>query len=133
MLVYSFCFGLSKSHCNIIPFLLESVRYLPEMLDKTYFPWYNIAILANIANWEVNMTTKTIPSTEAQNNFGRILDDVIQNNTRYVIKRRNISQAILLNLPDFERLLAASENERKQMGNVIRELSPVYNLGETVD
>ena len=79
------------------------------------------------------MTTKTIPSTEAQNNFGRILDDVIQNNTRYVIKRRNISQAILLNLPDFERLLAASENERKQMGNVIRELSPVYNLGETVD
>ena len=79
------------------------------------------------------MTTKTIPSTEAQNNFGRILDDVIQNDTRYVIKRRNISQAILLNLPDFERLLAASENERKQMGNVIRELSPVYNLGETIE
>ena len=79
------------------------------------------------------MTTKTIPSTEAQNNFGRILDDVIQNDTRYVIKRRNISQAILLNLPDFERLLAASENERKQMGNVIRELSPVYNLGETIN
>jgi len=79
------------------------------------------------------MTTKTIPSTEAQNNFGRILDDVIQNDTRYVIKRRNISQAILLSLPDFERLLAASENERKQMGNVIRELSPVYNLGETIN
>jgi PHD/YefM family antitoxin component YafN of YafNO toxin-antitoxin module len=79
------------------------------------------------------MTTKTIPSTEAQNNFGRILDDVIRNDTRYVIKRRNISQAILLSLPEFERLLAASENERKEMGSVIRELSPVYNLGETVD
>ncbi len=79
------------------------------------------------------MPTKTIPSTEVQNNFGRILDDVIQNDTRYVIKRRNISQAILLSLPDFERLLAASEGEREEIGNVIRELSPIYNLGETVD
>ena len=113
--------------------LMGNLYLCHEMLDKIYFPWYNIAILANIANLEVDMTTKTIPSTEAQNNFGRILDDVIQNDTRYVIKRRNISQAILLNLPDFERLLAASENERKQMGNVIRELSPVYNLGETIE
>jgi len=82
---------------------------------------------------ETDMATKTIPSTEAQNNFGRILDDVIQNGTRYVIKRRNISQAILLSLPDFERLLAAGEGERRKVGNIIRELSPVYNLGETVD
>ena len=79
------------------------------------------------------MATKTIPSTEAQNNFGRILDDVIQNGARYIIKRRNMSQAILLSLPDFERLLAANEDERKEIGNIIRELSPVYNLGETVD
>jgi len=79
------------------------------------------------------MTTRTIASTEAQNNFGRILDDVIQNDARYVIKRRNMPHAILLGLPDFERLLAASEDERLQMGSVIRELSPVYNLGETVD
>jgi prevent-host-death family protein len=89
--------------------------------------------LADLANLEVSMTTKTIPSTKAQNNFGRILDDVIQNGTRYVIKRRNTPQAILLSLPDFERLLVASEGERKEMGNVIRELSPVYNLGETVN
>jgi len=78
------------------------------------------------------MTTKTIPSTEAQNNFGRILDDVIQNGTRYVIKRRDTPQAILLSLSDLERLLTANEIERKEIGNVIRELSPVYNLGETV-
>jgi len=78
------------------------------------------------------MITKIIPSTEAQNNFGRILDDVIQNDTRYVIKRRSMPQAILLSLPDLESLLAASEGERKEIGNVIRELSPVYNLGETV-
>lgn len=78
------------------------------------------------------MTTKTIPSTEAQNNFGRILDDVIQNGTRYVIKRRDTPQAVLLSLSDLERLLTANEIERKEIRNVIRELSPVYNLGETV-
>ncbi len=79
------------------------------------------------------MTTKTIPSTEAQNNFGRILDDIVQNNTRYVIKRRNTSQVILLSLSDFERLLVASDSERNEIGNVVRELSPVYDLGETVN
>ena len=77
------------------------------------------------------MATKTIPSTDAQNNFGRILDDVVQNNTRYVIKRRNMSQAIMLSLADFEKLLA-NETERQTMRTVIRELSPVYNLGEPV-
>jgi len=91
-----------------------------------------MATLASIANLEVGVTTKTIPSTEAQNNFGRILDDAIQNGTRYVIKRRNTPQAILLSLSDLERLLTANEIERKEIGNVIRELSPVYNLGETV-
>jgi len=91
-----------------------------------------MATLANITNLEVNVPTKTIPSTEAQNNFGRILDDVIQNGTRYVIKRRDTPQAVLLSLSDLERLLTANEIERKEIGNVIRELSPVYNLGETV-
>ena len=102
------------------------------MLDKTFVLWYNMATLADIANLEVGVTTKTIPSTEAQNNFGRILDDVIQNGTRYVIKRRNTPQAILLSLSDLERLLTANEIERKEIRNVIRELSPVYDLGETV-
>ncbi len=78
------------------------------------------------------MATKTIPSTEAQNNFGRLLDDVIQNHTRYVIKRRNVPQAVLLSLVDFEKLLAAGESERKEVGRLIRELGPVYHLGETV-
>lgn len=91
-----------------------------------------MATLANITNLGVGVTTKTIPSTEAQNNFGRILDDVIQNGTRYVIKRRDTPQAILLSLSDLERLLTANEIERKEIRNVIRELSPVYNLGETV-
>jgi len=78
------------------------------------------------------MATKVISSTQAQNNFGRLLDDVIQNHSKYVIKRRNVPQAILLSLADFQTLLAASENEREKIGTVIRELGPVYRLGETV-
>ncbi len=77
------------------------------------------------------MATKTIASTEAKNHFGGILDDIIQNNTRYVIKRRGTPQAIVLSLPDFEQVL---HDKRKQddIGKVIRELKPEYNLGETI-
>ena len=77
------------------------------------------------------MITKTIASTEAQNNFGRILNDVIQNNTRYVIKRRNLSQAIVLSLTDFEQLLT-NHAEQDRMINIVRELTPVYSLGEVI-
>ncbi len=77
------------------------------------------------------MTTKSIASTEAQNNFGRILTDVIVNNTRYVVKRRSVPQVIILSLADFEQLLA-SQSEQHKLINVIRELMPVYELGEIV-
>jgi prevent-host-death family protein len=82
---------------------------------------------------EIVMITRIISSTEAQNNFGRILDDVVQNEARYVIRRRNMSQVIVLGLADFERLLSANERKRQEIGNVIRELSPVYNLGSAID
>ncbi len=77
------------------------------------------------------MATRMIASTKVQNHFGQILDDVIQNNTRYVIKRRNIPQVIILSLPDFEQLLA-NALERDKVGKVIRELRPEYSLGETI-
>lgn len=79
------------------------------------------------------MATKTIASTVAQNNFGRVLDDVIQNDSRYVIKRRGLPQAILLSLSDFERLLAASDEERSTVTRMLKEISPTYELGETID
>ena len=78
------------------------------------------------------MRTRLIASTEAQNNFGRMLDDAVQNNTRYVIRRRNASQAILLSIADFESLLAGDEAERKKLEKVIRELRPLYSVGESV-
>ena len=79
------------------------------------------------------MTTKTIASTDAQNNFGRILDDVVLRSTRYVVQRRGASQAIILSLADFEDILAAGDLERNRLGGVIRELSPIYVLGEPVE
>ena len=78
------------------------------------------------------METKLIASTEAQNNFGRILDDVVQNGTRYVIQRRNSSQAVLLSMADLESILLATEEERKELGKVIRELRPTYSLGSSL-
>lgn len=79
------------------------------------------------------MKTRRIASTEAQNNFGKMLDDAVQNGTRYVIQRRNASQAILLSLADFESLLAGDEPKRKQLEQVIRELSPNYSVGESIE
>ncbi len=77
------------------------------------------------------MGTKMIASTKAQNHFGQILDDVIQNHNRYVIKRRGTPKVIMLSLPDFEYLLGDSE-QRIKIGKVIREISPEYDLGEPI-
>lgn len=79
------------------------------------------------------MKTRLINSTEAQNNFGRILDDVVQNATRYIIRRRSTSQAIILSIADFERILAASDSDRGKLEKLVKELSPSYTIGETID
>jgi PHD/YefM family antitoxin component YafN of YafNO toxin-antitoxin module len=78
------------------------------------------------------MKTRLIASTEAQNNFGRMLDDAVQNGTRYVIRRRNTSQAILLSIADLESLLSGDEAERMKLEKIIREVSPNYSFGESV-
>lgn len=78
------------------------------------------------------MTTKSISSSEVQNNFGTILDDVVQNGTRYVVKRRKASLAIVLAIADFDRILA-SRSERARLRSVIRELAPEYGIGEVIE
>ena len=50
---------------------------------------------------ESEMVTKSVSSTQAQNNFGQVLDDVTHNRTRYVVERRGVPQAILLSVEDF--------------------------------
>lgn len=77
------------------------------------------------------MATRSISSTIAQNNFGRVLDDVTLNHTRYIIERRGIPQAIILSFDDFAYLLG-NEQERQRMDRVLRELRPEYNLGEAI-
>ncbi len=90
---------------------------------------YHYAKLANLEN--LAMTTKSIASTEAQNNFGQILNDVIQHHTRYVIKRRNAPQAIILSLSDLEKMLTSSAEQQKMI-LLVRELTPVFDLGEPI-
>ena len=78
-----------------------------------------------------NPQVKFIISTEAQNNFGRLLDDVSENHTRYVIKRFGHPKAVMISLDDFERLLE-SESEGHKVLKVIRENRPGYILGEAI-
>ncbi len=78
------------------------------------------------------MATKSISSTHAQNNFGRVLDDVTHNHSRYIIERRGTPQAIVLGFDDFEAMLN-DKNERQQMTTIIKELRPEYHLGQVVD
>lgn len=47
------------------------------------------------------MPTKTISSTAAQNNFGRILDDVIQNSSRYIIKLHPFAKSVVIHADCF--------------------------------
>jgi prevent-host-death family protein len=77
------------------------------------------------------MATKSVSSTKAQNNFGRVLDDVTHNHTRYIVERRGIPQVIILSFDDFAHVLS-DEEERQQMDNVLKELRPEYHLGEVV-
>lgn len=79
------------------------------------------------------MALKAISSTQAQNNFGRVLDDVVQNQARYIIKRRNAPQAILVSLSELEHLLSASAGERRRLEEIIREQSSAYHLGTPLD
>ena len=77
------------------------------------------------------MATKSISSTKAQNNFGRVLDDITQNHARYIVERRGIPQVVILSFDDFADVLN-DDLEREQMHTVLRELRPKYQLGQVV-
>lgn len=77
------------------------------------------------------MATKSISSTQAQNNFGRVLDDVTHNQTRYIIERRGVPQVIILSFDDFAYVLS-DETERRQMDTMLKELRPRYHLGRVI-
>jgi len=78
------------------------------------------------------MATKSISSTQAQNNFGRVLDDVTHNHIRYIVERRGIPQVVILGFNDFTDVLN-DEHEREQMHTVLREFGPKYQLGQVLE
>jgi prevent-host-death family protein len=109
------------------------ITYSQDALDKETFVRYNIAKLASLDIYqEAMMATKSISSTQAQNNFGQVLDEVTHYHTRYIIERRGVPQAILLSLDDFAHVLG-TEGERQQMDAILRELRPEYCLGQVLD
>ena len=77
------------------------------------------------------MTTKSINSTEAQNNFGQVLDDVTLNRARYIVKRRGVPQVIIVSFDDLAYVLR-DDSERKRLGSILRELRPQYSIGEVI-
>jgi len=77
------------------------------------------------------MITKKLSSTQAQNNFGQVLNDITQNHTRYIIERRGVPQVIILGFDDFAHVLD-DESERQQMDAILRELRPEYHLGQVI-
>lgn len=75
---------------------------------------------------------KFILSTEAQNNFGRLLDDVAANGTRYIIKRFGTPKAVMISIEDFESLLRDDAESQRAL-QFIRESRPDYSLGEPIN
>lgn len=84
-----------------------------------------------MAKKDAVMITKSVSSTQAQNNFGKVLEDVTQNHTRYIVERRGTPQAVIISFEDFAKVLKDA-NERRQIGEIIRELQPKYGLGQVV-
>ena len=77
------------------------------------------------------MAIKSVSSTQAQNNFGQVIDDVTQNHTRYIVERRGNPKAVILSFEDFARILNDAK-ERQEMGAIIKELQPEYGVGQVV-
>lgn len=77
------------------------------------------------------MVNKSISSTQAQNNFGQILDDIIGHRTRYIVERRGVPQVIILSLDDFAHTLH-DIYEQQQLVALLQEVRPEYRLGQVL-
>ncbi len=78
------------------------------------------------------MATKTITSTEVQNNFGQVLADITHNHIRYIVKRNGMPHVVMLSVDDFAEILQDS-SERGKALNLIKEVRPQYRLGQSLD
>ena len=71
--------------------------------------------------------TRTILSSEAKTHFARLLDDVFNNRTRYIIQRFNAPRAVLISIADFKALLATEGQDLP----VLRESDVEYEVGRS--
>ena len=72
------------------------------------------------------MSIRTINSTEAQNNFGRLLDDVTERGVCYLVQRFGKVKAAIIPLDDFRRLVGPGT----PAAQLLRETGPAYSLGQ---
>jgi len=84
-----------------------------------------------LAKMDKCTVTRSVGSTEAQNNFGQVLDDATRNHACYIIERRGAPQAILISCQDFARILQNAE-ERRAMLRIIRQMMPEHSIGRVI-
>lgn len=75
---------------------------------------------------------KSISSTEVQNKFGHVINDVTQNQTRYIVERHSTPQAVIISFDDFTQLLN-DDLERQYMYQILSEVRPMYKLGRVIN
>lgn len=78
------------------------------------------------------MSVKSISSTIAKNKFGQVLEDVTQNDVRYIIERHGIAKAVIISIEDLTNLLS-DEEDRERIKKIVNEVRPQYEIGRPVN
>lgn len=79
---------------------------------------------------ELSLQIRKLSSTQAQNNFGQVLDE-IQNHRCYIIERRGTPKAVTLSFSAFVRILTDAK-ERHEIESIIKDFKPRSDLGQIV-
>jgi Phd_YefM. len=77
------------------------------------------------------MEIRRIGSTEAQNNFGRIMDSVTKDHVGFVIERRSVPEVWVISNSDLRDILSNSA-QRKEIEKLLKNISSRNDLGETI-
>lgn len=93
---------------------------------------HKMANILLLSQYREENVLKKISSTEVQNNFGRVLDDIALNRTRYIVDRRGTAQVVIVGVGDFASLLR-DEDERRQLGLVLDRVQFQYEVGQPLD
>ncbi|MBA7486209.1 hypothetical protein ES707_21765 [subsurface metagenome] len=78
------------------------------------------------------MTIKNIRSTEAQNNFGLIIRESTHNQTRYIVTRHGVPEAMIIGFDDILNLLSNS-TECKSLRATLVAIRPKFQIGAAIE